>query len=97
MTASRKDDEESSNDNESHGSSAQDESTYANYPQYQQSNNVTPRSLLNIMRLTFCLFAIMLTISAVNMGIIMNNQSQSKVDIFSVKYAYDRMQYLVAN
>ncbi|TNV87637.1 hypothetical protein FGO68_gene1529 [Halteria grandinella] len=79
--------------------SAQSDLPHAVFPNLQSSmnDNKTPKSLINIIRLTFSLFLIMIIISSINLGIIMSNQQQSQVDIYSIKYSYDRLLYLTIN
>lgn len=57
----------------------------------------TPKTLILILRLIMGLYLIMLTVASVNLGINVQRQIESENDVHTVRYAYDRMNWISMN
>lgn len=57
----------------------------------------TPRTLILILRLIMSLYLVMLTVASVNLGINVQRQLESEKDVHTVRYAYDRMNWISMN
>ena len=61
------------------------------------TDQTTPKTLLLIIKLIVALYLIMLIIASVNLGINVTRQTQSENDVHTVRFSYDRMNWVSMN
>lgn len=61
------------------------------------TEQATPKTLTLIVRLILGLYLIMVVTASTNLGINVNRQQQSKLDVHTVREAFDRMNWVSMN